>query len=421
MRADEGKPDVSRHSPLAGEDDTVDESQAVTVIGGGVSGLATAVELRSRGVQAVVLESLPQPGQSWLDRYDSLKLNSVRWYSGFRGHPIPRASGRYVRREDFAGYIANYARTQGINFVPCVALQVERSRGHWATISSEGTFVSRHLVVATGMMSQPRLPAWFDQSATQMRLLHSSGYRRASDFEGQAVLVVGAGNSGAEIATDLLRGRRLGTVSVAIRTPPNIMPRDLWGLPLQNFAVPSRYQPLTMQDQTGRVVQHVALGDLGKTPIGRSPAGMFSRLKSDGVSPTVDDGFVQAVRDGTIEIVDAIDSLDGAHARTASGRLVAADAVIVATGYRPGLENLLGGLGVLDENGFPPQYGAQCKLWRAAGLHFVGFSSPLSGHLRECTILARRAARAIERAEARSGGAENATGSKPSAERSAHA
>jgi cation diffusion facilitator CzcD-associated flavoprotein CzcO len=378
------------------------------------------VELRNRGVQAVVLESSPQPGQSWLDRYDSLKLNSVRWYSGFRGHPIPRASGRYVKREDFAGYIADYARTQGISFVPCVALAVERSGARWVTITSEGTFVSRHVVVATGLMSQPRLPAWFDQSATQMRLLHSSAYRRASDFDGQAVLVVGAGNSGAEIATDLLRGRSEGTVTVAIRTPPNIMPRDLWGLPLQNFAVPSRYQPLAMQDQTGRVVQHITLGNLGKTPIGRSPAGMFSRLQRDGVSPTVDDGFVQAVRDGTIKIVDAIDSLGGAHARTASGQLVAADAVIAATGYRPGLDDLLGGLGVLDENGFPPQYGAQCKQWRAAGLHFVGFSSPLSGHLRECAILARRAARAIERAEARTGGQERAAQPTVSAGESAH-
>lgn len=368
-----------------------------------------------------MLEPSPQAGQSWLDRYDSLKLNSVRWYSGFRGHPIPRASGRYVKREDFAGYIAEYARTQGISFVPCVALRVERSGAHWATITSAGTFLSRHVVVATGLMSRPRLPAWFGQPATQMRLLHSSEYRRASDFEGQAVLVVGAGNSGAEIATDLLRGRSGGTVTVAIRTPPNIMPRDLWGMPLQNFAVPSRYQPLTMQDQTGRLVQRITLGDLGKTPVGRSPAGMFSRLKHDGVSPTVDDGFVRAVRDGTIKIVDAIESLDGAHARTASGTLVAADAVIAATGYRPGLDDLLGGLGVLDENGFPPQYGAQCKLWQATGLHFVGFSSPLSGHLRECMILARRAAKGIGRAETAAGGPENTTPSKLSGTRSAHA
>jgi putative flavoprotein involved in K+ transport len=413
--------DGGQQNSFAGEDGTMGETHAVTVIGGGVSGLAAAVELRSRGVQAVVLESAAQPGRSWQDRYDSLKLNSVRWYSGFRGHPIPRASGRYVQREDFAGYIADYARQQAISFVPSAALRVERSGPHWATITADGTFVSRHVVVATGLMSQPRVPAWFDQSATRMRLLHSSQYHRASDFEGQDVLVVGAGNSGAEITTDLVRGRSRGTVTVAIRTPPNIMPRDLWGLPLQNFAVPNRYLPLTMQDQTGRVVQHIAFGDLGKTPIGRSPAGMFSRLKADGVSPTVDDGFVQAVRDGKIKIVDAIDALADAHARTVSGRLVAADAVIVATGYRTGLEDLLGGLGALDESGVPAQYGAQCKLWRAAGLHFVGFSSPLSGHLRECMILARRAARAIERAEARTGGPQDTTRPKLSAARSPNA
>jgi putative flavoprotein involved in K+ transport len=377
----------------------MDTSQAVVVVGGGVSGLATAAELISRGVPAVVLDASAGAGDSWRQRYDSLKLNSVRWFSGFRGYPIPRRAGRYVTRDDFAAYIRNFAERSGVALEPARVERVDRQGGEWVTTAGDARYVCRHVVIATGLMAVPRLPDWFTPAPYPMTVLHSSAYRTARDFEGQRVLVAGAGNSGAEIATDLVRERRAGSVTVAIRTPPNIMPRDLWGLPLQNFAVVNRYLPLTMQDQSGRLVQRIALGDLGKTPIGLSPLGMFSRLSEDGVSPTVDDGFVRFVREGRITIVGAVAGLERAGARTASGRLVEADAVIAATGYRTDLDGMLGHLGVLDGNGLPPQYGSAAKAWHARGLHFVGFSSPLSGHLRECMILARRAARAIERSE----------------------
>jgi putative flavoprotein involved in K+ transport len=377
----------------------MDKSLAVVVVGGGVSALATGAELISRGVQAVVLDASAGPGDSWRQRYDSLKLNSVRWFSGFRGYPIPRASGRYVKRDDFAAYIRDFAEQAGVALEQARVERVDRQGEDWVTTTGDARYVSRHVVIATGLKAVPALPDWFNPAAYAMTVLHSSAYRSARDFEGQRVLVVGAGNSGAEIATDLVRERRTGSVTVAIRTPPNIMPRDLWGLPLQNFAVVNRYLPLTMQDQSGRVVQRVTLGDLSKTPIGLSPLGMFSRVSEDGVSPTVDDGFVGFVRKGRITIVDAVTGLEPAGARTASGRLVEADAVIAATGYRADLDGMLGHLGVLGQDGLPPQYGSAAKAWRAQGLHFVGFASPLSGHLRECVILARRAARAIERSE----------------------
>lgn len=370
------------------------------VIGAGVAGLAVTRCLRDHGVEAIALDENAEVGHSWANRYDNLRLNSVRWLSHMPGQPMPKRYGRWVGRDDLVEYVNSYAapiRDQVRTGVK--VLRVERGSA-WRVVTDQGEFEAAHVVVATGLYGKPVIPDWPGRDAYRGELLHAADYRRAEPFEGKRVLVVGPGVSGVDIAVDLL-SRRTGELAVAVRTPPNFLPRELYNIPLQGLSVTNRHAPTVVQDLGGKLIQWLSVGDLGDTPLGRPTEGMFSRLKRTGVNPAVDDGvFVPAVRAGRVEVVDEVVALYDRGVVTRSGKEVEADAVIAATGYRTGLADVLGQLGVLDDRGVPPQYGKENKRWADQGLHFVGFASPLTGHLREIGLIARKTAKRIKRAPA---------------------
>lgn len=369
------------------------------VVGGGLAGLAVTRCLQKLGVEVLLLDENQEPAQSWRGRYDNLRLNSIRWLSHMPGQPLPRSFGRWVSRDDLVAYAVDYARPVEHlvrHGVRVSSIERQAPTG-WLAMTSEGTVSADDVVLATGLYRQAVIPRWPGRADFRGRLLHAEAYTQPADFEGQRVLVVGPGVSGVDIASDLL-GRSSGSLAVAVRTPPNLLPRELWSIPLQGLSVTNRYAPVAVQDFGGRLVQRLACGDLGRTPLGRSPEGMFTRLQRTGVNPAVDDGrFLPAVRSGAIEVVDEVVGLLPDGAITRSGRRVRADTVIAATGYRTGLESLLGGVGVLDARGVPPQYGPENGRWSQQGLHFVGYSSPLTGHLREIRLLARKTSRTIAR------------------------
>ncbi|SDY99880.1 Predicted flavoprotein CzcO associated with the cation diffusion facilitator CzcD [Amycolatopsis xylanica] len=371
----------------------MNEQVSTVVIGGGVAGLALTRCLVGRGVEVLTLDENEQIGHSWRTRYDSLKLNSVRWLSHMPGLSLPKRYGRWVRRDDLVEYVEAYAKPlkpllrNGVR-----VLKVERG-SRWLVTTSEGAIEARHVVFATGLYREPAIPSW--PGEFHGRLIHAAHYTRPADFEGERVVVVGPGVSGVDIGSDLLQRTR-GSLTVAMRSAPNFLPRELWNIPLQGLSVTNRYAPIAVQDLGGKLIQRVASGDLADTPFGRPTEGMFSRLRRTGVNPAVDDGvFVPAVRAGLIEVIDEVVALDSDGVVTKSGKHVPADTVIAATGYRTGLAEIIGEPGVLDARDIPPQYGAANKRWAAAGLHFVGFASPLTGHLREIGLRAKHTAKAI--------------------------
>ena len=385
-------------------DDGPQPAEAVhtVVVGAGVGGLAVTRMLLRAGKGVVTLDENAELGHSWRVRHDSLRLNSVRWLSDMPGLRLPRRYGRWVGKDDMADYVAEYGREVGDAVRTGVrVLRIDRAEagaaGRWRVATSKGELLARHVVLATGFYREGLLPAWPGAETYRGRLLHSSGYRRPSEFEGRSVVVVGPGVSGVDIAVDLL-SRAAGTLTVSVRTPPNFLPRELYGLPLQALSVTNRYAPSPFLDTVGRLVQRLAVGDLADTPLGASPEGMFTRLRRTGVNPAVDDGdFVPAVRDGRVTVIPAVVGLYEDGVIAADGSRTPADAVIAATGYGTGLDPLVGHLGAVDGRGHPVQYGAGSRRWAEQGLHFVGYSSPLTGHLREVGILARRAARRIAR------------------------
>ncbi|MFJ3585841.1 flavin-containing monooxygenase [Streptomyces sp. NPDC090127] len=372
----------------------------VYVIGGGPGGLAVAASLRAKGVRAVVLEKSEAVGASWRSHYDRLRLHTTRRLSALPGLAIPRSFGRWVARADVVRYLEKYAEVHELEIVTGVEVtRVERAGDDWLLHATGGRrLTGRAVVVATGYNHTPRLPEWPGLETYGGEIAHASAYRDPAPYAGRDVLVVGAGNTGAEIAVDLVEGGA-ARVRLAVRTVPHIVRRSTAGWPAQRTGILVRRLPVRLVDKAGGLMARVAVPDLSAHGLPRPDTGLYSRVR-EGAIPVQDVGLIDAVRAGTVEIVGAVASFDGDKVVLADGSAIGPDAVIAATGYRRGLEPLLGHLGVLDERGRPTTHGARTPR-EAPGLYFTGFTNPISGMFREMARDAERIARAIGRSSGR--------------------
>jgi putative flavoprotein involved in K+ transport len=364
-----------------------DVEREVAVVGAGPGGLAVAACLRTRGIDALVLER-GAVGASWRGRYDRLHLHTIRSLSGLPGRPIPRAYGRFVARDDLVAYLVDYAGGLDVRTDAPVE-RVERTEDAWVLRSPAGDVAAPAVVVATGFSREPFVPDWPGRDRFGGELVHSAEYRNAASYAGRSVLVVGAGNSGAEIAAEL--AGRAAKVWLSVRTPPNIVRRQRLGVPAQLLGLATCGLPPRLVDPLARTMRRLSIPDLAAhgLPIPARPASQF---RVTGTVPVLDVGLVDAVLAGRVEVVAAVERLDGRAVVLADGRRLEPDAVVAATGFRPGLEPLVGHLGVLDPHGAPLVQGATPA---APGLWLVGFRPALGGLLRRIGRDAPRVARAV--------------------------
>ncbi|MFH8259832.1 flavin-containing monooxygenase [Streptomyces roseolus] len=379
---------------------TTTPQEPVYVIGAGPGGLAVAATLRARGVRAVVLEKSGSVGASWRGHYDRLRLHTTRRLSGLPGLRIPRAYGRWVARADVVRYLEAYAEKHELDVVTGVEVhRIEpagNGTGSWTLHASGGRrLTGRAVVVATGHNHTPAVPAWPGLDGYEGELIHAREYRNPEPYAGKDVLVVGVGNTGAEIAADLAGGGA-ARVRLAVRTVPHIVRRTTAGWPAQRTGILVRRLPAPLVDRLGAGMARFAAPDLTAHGLPRPDTGIATRARA-GAVPVQDVGLVDAVRSGKVEVVAAVEALDGAEVVLADGTRIAPDAVIAATGYRRALEPLVGHLGgVLDDLGRPRARGPRSPEGHP-GLYFTGFTNPISGMLRELSRDAERIARRIAR------------------------
>lgn len=364
------------------------------VIGAGPAGLAAAAELKRKGLEPILVERADCVGSAWRDRrYDRLRLHTIRSLSGLPGARIPRAYGRWVKRDDFRAYLDEFARANDIRpRFGVEARRIERRSGAWRVDTDGGPIDADDVVVATGYSNVPWLPDWPGRESFAGELVHSADYRNAAPYSGKDVLVVGAGNSGAEIAVDLVEGGAQ-RVWLSVRTPPNIVRRDRFGVPSQLVGIAVQPLPPRALNFVGRTLRRLTVPDLSDFGL-PAPRDGYTQLEQTGTVPILDVGIVDAVRSRRVAVVSAVERLDGAEVVLADGSRVRPDVVVAATGYRPALEPIVGHLGVLDERGLPVMQGAQSHP-NAPGLYFVAISIRLGGLIRAAASEAAAAARAI--------------------------
>jgi cation diffusion facilitator CzcD-associated flavoprotein CzcO len=229
--------------------------------------------------------------------------------------------------------------------------------------------------VAAGLNRIPVRPTWPRQELFRGPVLHSAEYKSGARFSGQRVLVVGMGNTGAEIALDLHEhGAR---VSLSVRSPQNILPRDFLGTPLQVTSMRSAFLPIGVRDAMGRLTSRIAFGDLSRHGLPAPTDGPATQVLKYGRTPVLDIGTVARIKAGDIEVVAPVEAFTASGVTLRNGSHRRLDAVILATGYKAGLEELI------DAPALP------------RNIHFVGYRNSLTGLLRQIGIEAELTARDI--------------------------
>lgn len=364
----------------------------VAVIGAGPAGLACAACLKREGVEPEVLERGQAVGTAWRTHYDRLHLHTDRRNSNLPGLPIPAEAGRYPSRDDVVAYLERYAAEHGIE--PTFGAEVtrlSRPSGAWEVVHRRGSLVARNVVVATGFAGEPVRPEWPGEESFPGPIRHSADYRNGAPFAGQDVLVVGFGNSGGEIALDL--AEHGATPELAVRSPVNILPRELVGLPILALAIPLSFLPPAVADTLSAPALRLAIGSYERLGLEPKAKGPMRQIEEDRRIPLIDVGTVELLRTGGAGVKPEVVGFDGPEVRFADGSASRYDAVIAATGYRPSFHHFLEGAErVTDEEGVPLVSGRPTAL---AGLYFCGFYLSPTGMLREIGIEARRIAAAI--------------------------
>jgi thioredoxin reductase len=379
----------------------------VVVVGAGAAGLSAAAALRKRGIEAVILEESARVGSAWSRRYDRLHLHTVRGFSGLAHYGIPRRFPKYLSRDEFVAYLGEYAEHLGLRIIS--DSRVNRvsedpdAPQTWKVSTSRETWRSKAVVIATGQYRIPLAPEWPGIDLYKGELLHSASYANPLPFAGKRVLVVGAGNSGTEIATDLAENDA-SFVALSIRTSPAIVPRDPFGMPVQRTGILLNFLPSSIADRLGRLTSRLVLGDLTQYGVRRAEWSPFSAKRV----PVIDVGFVSALKRDLVKIRPALVRVTATGAVFSDGTAEPFDAIIAATGFSTGLKDLLDTRDVVNESGEP--IGTSGDPTARPGLFFIGFTHSLRGHLFEANLASRRLAKNVGRYLREEGGGKREAG-----------
>jgi cation diffusion facilitator CzcD-associated flavoprotein CzcO len=325
----------------------------VLVVGGGQSALAVGYYLRRSGLTYALLDEQDRPGGAWARAWPSLRLFSPAQWSSLPGWMMPRGADEYPTRDEVVAYLAEYERRYALEIVRPIRVQaVRRESGeddHALRVDTDrGPWRARAVVSASGSWARPVIPALPGAEAFGGRTLHSAHYAGPHAFAGRRVVVVGGGNSGAQIAADLAD---TADVTWATLAPPRFLPPEVDGRVLFEQAT-ARYRAL----QTGRTPDPPrSLGDIVLVASVRA-----ARQRGALVAVPM---FTRFTRTGVV---------------WPDGRETSADAVIWATGFRPALEHLEP-LGVVDERGTVTVQGmraaAEPRVWLVGYGEWTGFAS----------------------------------------------
>jgi len=361
------------------------------IIGAGPAGLATAAALRAGGLSATILEKSDAVGAVWRRHYDRLHLHTDRVRSSLPGLAMPKAYGRYPSRAQVVEYLEAYAVKFDLAPVFNAPVQAVRREGRaWRADAGEKSQTAPIAVIATGWADFPHSPTWPGMETFGGAILHSSAYRNPAPFTDKRVLVVGFGNSGAEIALDLAEARI--DVALSVRSPVNIVPRELLGLPILVYPAAEQWLPPRLADKVNAPLLRFAIGSIETLGLRRSAKGPIQSIAEDGRAPLVEVGALGAIRDGRIRIRGDVASFARDSVVFRQSPAERFDAIVLATGFRPDLRALLPGAeGVLSGTGAPLVSGRPTA---QPGLYFCGAIPSSLGQFRQIGIEAQRIAQA---------------------------
>jgi cation diffusion facilitator CzcD-associated flavoprotein CzcO len=364
----------------------VPDNAPVVIIGAGAAGLATARELSRLRVPYRLLERGHTVGQTWYDLYDSLRLHTGRHLSALPGLRMPRSTPLFPSRLDYHAYLRAYAQRFGIAVEPGREVTTVRHvNAHWEVIADDEVIAARGVVIATGIVANPVIPHFEGRESFRGVVLHSVDYSRPETFAGLRVLVVGVGNSGGEIGSELARAGV--DVTIAVRSGANVVPLTLGGIPIQYLATLVRKLPRRAQE---RIVELIRV--LGEKRRGPPVLPRAEHSPLDAI-PLIGFHLIDEIRAGRIAVRPGVARFTRSGVSFTDGVEESFDAVILATGFRPALS-------FLDERVRRDARGCALRTDRVTsadlpGLVFVGHNYDARGGLLNIAVDAPVAARSF--------------------------
>lgn len=322
----------------------MDRQVDVAIIGGGQAGLATTYHLRRAAIDFVILDGEAEPGGAWRHGWDSLRLFSPPAYSSLPGWPMPPGGGEYPSRDTVIDYLTRYEQRYTLPVERPVQVREIVDTGDRLRIDTDqGVWHAKAVVMATGTWRHPHIPHYPWQELFEGRQLHSAQYSRPDPFAGHRVLVVGGGNSGAQLQAELSQVAHSTWVT---ERPPVFLADDVDGRVL-------------FQRATARIKAFQEGGEPGEPPGGLGDIVMVAPVKA-----ARDRGDLGSVRPFTHFTRTGVVWADGTETEI--------DAVIWCTGFRPALSPLAG-LGLIEPDGTVALNGTRCR--RDPRLWFVGYGT----------------------------------------------
>ncbi len=363
------------------------------VVGAGPAGLAVGACLKHAGIPCMMLEQSDRVGSAWHRHYDRLHLHTDKKNSGLPFLRFPKEYPRYPSRSQVIAYLESYAQ----QFQLDIKFHQQVTSAHyedalWEVPTQNSLYHSKNLVVATGYTREPFLPTWPGQGSFKGVLMHSSQYKNGEPFRGKKVLVVGFGNSGGEIAIDLWeQGAQVG---LSVRGAVNVIPRDLLGIPILSIGILQSKLPASVADAINAPILRLTIGDITRYGLRKLPYGPITQIRRDARIPLIDVGTLKLIKSGQITVYEGIKEFTEDGAIFTDEKQAQFDAIILATGYRPQVNEILNGIStaVYDENGRPFSSGCETGL---PGLYFCGYYVAPTGMFREIGIEARQISASI--------------------------
>jgi len=366
------------------------------VIGASISGLALAASLQKQGIEYIIIEKESQAVAPWRNHYDRLHLHTNKRVSNLPYKKFDNTIPQYPTRQQVVDYLEDYQKEFKIDPVfNSEARSVKRGDGYWLTETNNETFRSKYVIMATGPFGEPKPVNFKGMETFPGKLIHSYAYKTGKSFKGQKVLVVGFGNSACEISIDLYEQGALPSMSV--RSPVNVIPRDILGIPILEISQLMSRMPPRIADMVNAPLMRLLFGDITKLGLKKMPYGPFEQIQKDGNVPVLDIGIIKHIRKGHIKIYQDIDHIEGSTVHFINSKKENFDAIIAGIGYYQNAAEIVRA----DKTRFEDLRSCvdKQKYFGKDGLYFCGFWIGPRGQIHEISLDAQKISKDIAEKE----------------------
>jgi indole-3-pyruvate monooxygenase len=366
------------------------------VIGASISGLALAASLQKQGIEYIIIEKESQAVAPWRNHYDRLHLHTNKRVSNLPYKKFDNTIPQYPTRQQVVDYLEDYQKEFKIDPVfNSEARSVKRGDGYWLTETNNETFRSKYVIMATGPFGEPKPVNFKGMETFPGKLIHSYAYKTGKGFKGQKVLVVGFGNSACEISIDLYEQGALPSMSV--RSPVNVIPRDILGIPILEISQLMSRMPPRIADMVNAPLMRLLFGDITKLGLKKMLYGPFEQIQKDGNVPVLDIGIIKHIRKGHIKIYQDIDHIEGSTVHFINSKKENFDAIIAGIGYYQNAAEIVRA----DKTRFEDLRSCvdKQKYFGKDGLYFCGFWIGPRGQIHEISLDAQKISKDIAQKE----------------------